>query len=303
MPVAESTSTLSHLAPAVSVTMSNSGHWLGGTPSGWKVTPHEPALLKIAFCGFWEATRGMAAQLDDSWLLMGCNHGWPYVPKRADGTPRWDIWIDVHDPAWSSKNMSPDPAANAKVWAEQDAFLRTEHRRADGSLKPIYMQRHYPEYPCSVPFPLAEIEARFPVTSNRSFRRYNTNALTFAISLALSEGVTDLAIYGADMRGDEEYASQRPAVEYWLGRAEGMGVRVTIPPESGLLNPDGEDYGYDVGGNALVEMRRALLADMQRADEKRNEALATSQTYDGYLQGLKDMLRRVDQKRRGGGVF
>jgi hypothetical protein len=254
-------------------------------------------VRRIAFCGFWEGTRDLAPVDDPSFEIWGCNHGWPYLKKTKTGETRWDVWFDLHDPAWSAKNMSPDPAASAKVWAEQDAFLRTAHGR------PIYMQRHYPEYPNSVAFPLAEIEARFPVTSNRSFRRYNTNALTYAISLALLNGVTDLAIYGADMRGDEEYESQRPAVEYWLGRAEGMGVRVIVPPESGLLNADGMDYGYDESGSALVDMRRAIVADLQRADEEKNKALATQQTYDGLIQGYRDIIRRIDQRRRGGGAF
>jgi len=261
------------------------------SPAGASATPAVPALKRIAFCGFWEVTRDMAPDPGAGWEIWGCNHGYPFLKKGPDGQPHWDVWMDLHDPAWSAKHHPPE------VWADMERFLKTRHG------KPIYMQRHYEEYPDSVPFPRAEVEARFPVTSNRAFRRYNTNALTYAVSLALLHDVTDLAIYGADMRGSEEYATQRPAVEYWLGRAEGMGVRLTVPPESGLLNADGLDYGYDEETGAWVEMRRALEAEVVRAAEEKEKALAAAQTYDGFRQASLDMIRRVDQRRRGGGVL
>lgn len=251
-----------------------------------------PATKRIAFCGFWEVTRDMAPVNDPSWEIWGCNHGFPYLPRLTGSTEtRWDVWFDVHDPAWSAKTMKPE------VWADMERFLKTRHG------KPIFMQKHYPEYPDSVPFPLDEIEARFPVTANREWQRYNTNALTYAISLALLRGVTELAIYGADMRGDEEYAAQRPAVEYWLGRAEGMGVKLIVPPQSGLLNPDGIDYGYAEDSSAWVEMRRALEADLARFEQERQLAQDRFQAFDGSAQVARDMIRRIDQRRRGGGIL
>jgi hypothetical protein len=268
------------------------GFWNVDTPKPGGRNP-----LKIAFVGFWEVTSGMAPVDDPTWRIWGCNHGWPHLPKMADGTTRWDAWFDLHDPVWSATHMNPVPAISAKVWAEQDAFLRTDHGR------PIYMQKKYPEYPNSVAFPLKEIEGLFPVTVNRAFRRYNTNALTYVISLALMQGVTDLAIYGADMRGNEEYAAQRPAVEYWLGVATGMGVKVTIPEASGLLNADGMDYGYEEGGNMLVEIRRALMVDLEKAELEFAKSEATSATYNGLMQGYRDIIQRIDARRRGGGTF
>lgn len=244
--------------------------------------------LKVAIVGFWEGTRDMAPFGDPAWEIWGCNHGFPYLKGGPDS---WTRWFDIHDPQWSAESHPP------AVWADLERFLKTSHG------KPIYMQRHFPAYPDSVAFPRAEVEARFPVTHNRSFRRYNTNALTYMISLALLEGATEIAVYGADMRGDEEYGAQRPAVEYWLGRAEGMGVRVTVPPQSGLLNPDGMDYGYDEDKSLLVEMRRTLLAEKARVVEERDKATNNFYALEGAQQIVQDLIRRVEQKMRGGGAL
>ena len=56
------------------------------------------------------------------------------------------------------------------------------------------------------------------------------------IALALTEGVTHLALYGCHYSNDSEYAIQRGCAEYWCGVAEGRGVTVCIPPTCDLLN-------------------------------------------------------------------
>lgn len=254
---------------------------------------------KMAFVGFWPVTRDMAPFGDPAWEIWGCNHNAPYLPK-AEGerwSSRWNGWIDIHDPAWTKAHlgMQQNGKVDPSVWADMDAFLRTSHG------KPIYMQRHYDEYPDSVPFPREEIQRAFGVTEDG--RRYFTNALAYFISLALLQGATEIAIYGADMRHDEEYATQRPCVEYWLGRAQGMGVKVSIPQESGLLNADGLDYGFDEDTNAWVEMRRAVEERLRAAVAERDKHLAHVQTWDGVVQENTEWLRRIDQRRRGGGIL
>lgn len=287
---------------------------------------------QIALVGFWEVTRDLPFT-DQAWKnaeVWSLNHNHPYIPKDC-----WSLWIDIHDPQWSAtKGLKPE------VWADQERFLKTSHG------KPIYMQRHYPEYPDSVAYPREEIVKRFG-------RRYFTSAMAYLIALALFEGCEEIGLFGADMRGDEEYATQRPAVEYWLGRAEGMGVKVYVPPAAGVLNPDGMDYGYDEDTSAWVEMRKALTARIHevkaireaelmrasKADGKRevlagllnghfpdpagpspvlrsglaelheaadaeyHGALASHYGHEGILQDNHEWLRRVDQRRRGGGVL
>lgn len=287
---------------------------------------------QIALVGFWEITRDLPFT-DPRWAsaeIWSLNHNWPYLPKD-----RWDRWIDIHDPAWSAtKGLKPE------VWADQESFLKKKHG------KPIFMQRHYEDYPDSVAYPLADVVKRFG-------RRYFTSAMAYLIALALYEGCDEIGLFGADMRGDEEYAMQRPCAEYWLGRAEGMGIKVFVPELAGVLNPDGMDYGYDEDTSAWVEMRRALaerihlakadrenflvaaakahgkrdvlaglmnghfpdpagpspklaagLARLHEAAEgEYHTAIAQHYGYEAVLQDNHEWLRRIDQRRRGGGVL
>lgn len=47
--------------------------------------------------------------------------------------------------------------------------------------------------------------------------------------------------------GDEGWSV--PCVSHWLGRAEGMGVKVRVPPGCGLLEPQPHVYGFDGPGS------------------------------------------------------
>lgn len=285
---------------------------------------------KVAIVGFWEVTRDLAFT-DPAWAdatIWSLNHNHPYIP-------RWDVWFDIHSPEWSAtRGLKPE------VWADQERFLKASHGR------PVYMQRHYPEYPDSTAYPLEEVVRHLG-------RRYFTCAVTYMIALALHQGCDEIGLFGADMRGDEEYATQRPATEYWLGRAEGMGVKVYVPPAAGVLNADGVDYGYDEDNSAWVEMHRALTdryreavaikeaallqaakatgcrevlgsllnggypdpagappevraaleAQLATVSTEYEQAMAQHYGHEGIAQENLEWLRRVGQRRRGGGAL
>lgn len=87
---------------------------------------------------------------------------------------------------------------------------------------PLYMQEQY--FPNVTPFP-------FDCTP----RRYYNSSIAYAIALAIHENAEEIAVYGVDMKGDDEYGYQKPNIEYLLGLAEGRGIKVTIPDKSPLL--------------------------------------------------------------------
>jgi hypothetical protein len=70
--------------------------------------------------------------------------------------------------------------------------------------------------------------------------RYFTNSISFMIAYAVYEGLVcghqwdEIHVYGVDMAVGDEYIAQRPSCEYWIGIAEGMGVKVYIPDASDL---------------------------------------------------------------------
>ncbi len=75
---------------------------------------------------------------------------------------------------------------------------------------------------------------------------YFTNTIDYMIAFALYNGATELNFYGVNMTVLLEYKEQKPSVEYWLGRAMGMGVKCNLQHDvtSLLKSKDGLLYGY-----------------------------------------------------------
>jgi len=58
------------------------------------------------------------------------------------------------------------------------------------------------------------------------------------IAWALAEGYTEIGLWGIDLDlgTHRERLVEKPCVEYWLGLAEGRGVKLTLPRESTMLH-------------------------------------------------------------------
>ncbi len=65
------------------------------------------------------------------------------------------------------------------------------------------------------------------------------SSIGYALALAITEGAKEIAVYGVDMKANEEYAYQYPNCAFLLGLARGKGIKVTIPEESPLLKFSG----------------------------------------------------------------
>lgn len=62
---------------------------------------------------------------------------------------------------------------------------------------------------------------------------YLTSSPAYMISYAISQGATEIQLYGVDLSvSDHEYFWQRPCVEAWIGFAKGRGIKVVIPEAS-----------------------------------------------------------------------
>lgn len=233
---------------------------------------------RLAIVGFWEGNRHEAPFKDEGYAIFGLNHLHPYIP-------RWDAWIDMHEPNWSAKNMKPE------VWADQEKFFRARHG------KPLFMLNEYEEFPDSRAFPLGEVVEKFG-------RRYFTNGISYMIALALLDkangaAIDRLELWGVDMRHSEEYQIQRPCTEFWLGVAQGLGIEVFIPPSAGLLTANAL-YGYEEEGGMIAEALRAHHEVVKKAIAQRDTLLAQAQTCDGLIQDNQEWIRRWIQRQRGG---
>lgn len=136
-----------------------------------------------------------------------------------------DRWFEIHD-----RN------SKSKATPEHQQFLQT-------CPCPVYMWKKYNDIPNSVRFPKDEIITFF---EERGFKgaRYFTNSISWFIAFAIYEGFKEISVTGVDLATDQEYGWQRPSCEYWIGVAEGMGIKINIPSSSDLLKCT-QLYGFE----------------------------------------------------------
>jgi len=101
---------------------------------------------------------------------------------------------------------------------------------------PVYMQIHNPEIPKSVPYPIGTILNKH--------RDYMTNSISWMIALAIEEGYKEIHFYGVHMVTSSEYADEMPSCEYFIGLAEGKGIKCVIPAAADMCKAT-KLYGYE----------------------------------------------------------
>jgi hypothetical protein len=242
-----------------------------------------PVRTKVAIVGFASNTRDLAPYQDTAWEIWGLNNLYKFLP-------RWDRWFEQHDPAQIEALYGPDYVA----------FLK-------GVVgKPVYMQKHLAEYPASVEFPRAELAKKV-----QGGREFWPSSISYMLALAIDE-LTDpatgraragaeIGLYGIDLLGDDEYSFQREGCGFLVGVAEGRGIKVTIPPAASLLK-HAYMYGYEVGEHSPDQYEVYLASQAQMYGQKRMEALAQAQTFDGAMQGFQTALTMYRHQKRGGAL-
>lgn len=157
---------------------------------------------------------------------------------------RADILFELHDEGY---------------WREKEVLERLIKHKY-----PLYMQRQYPEIPHSMEFPLDAV---------LEYGRYHTTSITYMLALAYHSFKTTgrprrVELYGVHMEHTEEYTTQRPCCEHWLGMMKGAGMDLYLAGGA-LLKSDGL-YGYE-GYNPLCykyRMRIGGLANGKAVREK-----------------------------------
>ena len=167
---------------------------------------------KCAIVGFAPSSmRDVEFVWDDPDLeIWGLNQLYIVYPRLVPHVTRW---FQIHHKHSYEAALGRDHSHHAWL-AEQTAF-------------PIYMQDRQPDIPMSIRFPKEELLSKF--------RRYFTNSISWEIALAIYEGFQTIYLFGVDMATDSEYAYERPSCEYFVGLAEGAGIKVVLPDKSDLL--------------------------------------------------------------------
>jgi hypothetical protein len=161
--------------------------------------------LKVAIIGLSPTTHDLAPWWDNTWERWG-------LP--------WDegSWVRMH-----------------RLFEMHDMrLLKSEHcKRRDGyfdrlrECEKLYMQEAYVDIPNAIRYPFEDVE--------KTTGCYWNSSIAYAMALAIYEGAEEIALYGVDMKGDDEYGYQKPNMEYLIGLAIGRGIKVTVPDASPLL--------------------------------------------------------------------
>lgn len=150
----------------------------------------------------------------ERWGLNGLAH------KRFSGKfEGWTRWFDLHH---KPHILATRP--NTYEWYKKQT-------------KPIYFWGADPNVPASKAYPRERVQHYFN-------SHYFLSTLDWLIALALYEEFERIDLYWFKMHPSNLYAYQLPSANYWVGRAEGMGVTVSIHGES-YIKHSSKMYGFE----------------------------------------------------------
>jgi hypothetical protein len=215
--------------------------------------------MKVALVGSAASSAGDAPWKDKSWQIWG-------LAWRAQAMKRYDLMFEMHRrPRWESR--MPQPA----------------YRDALAAMKcPVVMPDMQADIPPCVEFPWDWCMEKFD-------RQYFASSVSYMVAYALYKEATEISTFGVDMLTDSEYAIQRPNSEWWLGIAEGMGVKVTVAPGSALLKAN-HRYGVDqLPGEGAIDQIH-LDSRIKHLEAKKEEHKQSSMMIEGALREVKVLL-------------
>lgn len=160
---------------------------------------------------------------DQSWEL------WSHTSTHAVVKRPPDRYFDLHPKSW---------------WQAEGSWKKGYCAWLAALQTPIFMQEKYRDVPASIRYPKERILAEF--------RPYFTSQTAWMIALALTEGVTHIGLFGIAYEHYTEYATQRAGAEYWLGVAEGRGVRIVLPATTPILQKPSRLYGYESHDGTVI---------------------------------------------------
>jgi hypothetical protein len=198
-----------------------------------KILPPEIQKLKtkekVAIIGFAPSWKE-APYSDETFDIIGINELYMQATNR-----RFTLWSEIHDPYSPSRN-----------YTEHHEFLKT-------TKLPLFMQKHYDEFPSSIAFPRQEIKdwinSKFIINDvGGSFTEY-TNQISWLLALTIAMGYKEIHVFGVDMAAASEYAFQRCSCNFFIGLAAGEGIKVLIPKTSELCKFP-KDYGFETDNSS-----------------------------------------------------
>lgn len=160
--------------------------------------------MKVAIIGLAPNTHDLAPWDDPIWEKWGLpwdDKGWPLMSRH----------FEMHD-------IRLLKSAHSK--RKEGYWLRLSE------LDRLYLQQPEESLPNAIVYPFDQVA--------QTTGHYWNSSIAYALAMAIHEGAVEIGIYGVDMDATDEYAYQRPNMEYLIGLARGKGIKVTIPDASPL---------------------------------------------------------------------
>ena len=182
-------------------------------------------------------------------VIVACGPGWHNAPDVSGDHDTWGVNDLVCERPVDVAFQLHNREQYVDV-SEVDGFDRTMGAiRRDGI--PAYMLETRLEYPETViRYPIEQIIQRFG-------EPYFSCSIAYMLALAILKKYEKIDIYGCTVFQHEEYAYQKPCIEYWTGMARGSGVEVNFhQPTSICQTDDLKLYGY---GMTYPQLKHVVL--------------------------------------------
>lgn len=165
--------------------------------------------LKVAICGLWSETR-------------------PLIPWDD---PTWEKW----GLTWDAEVFQMDRAFEMHRPQEWKAYAPADYLERLRMMPRLCLYEAHPEVPEATVYPFDDVA--------KTTGYYWSSSVAFLMALAIHEQAEEIALYGIAMEGHDEYAFQRPNMEYLIGLARGKGIKVHVPEASPIARYASQ-YGY-----------------------------------------------------------
>lgn len=172
--------------------------------------------LKVAVVGLSQSTHDLAPWGDPDWEIWG-------LPWDEGYWLRMDRLFEMHD---------------MRLLDSAHSMRKEGYWNRLNECPVLYVQERDERLPNATIYPFDDVA--------ETTGYYWNSSIAYAMALAIHEGAEEIAVYGVDMKADDEFGYQKPNMEYLIGMARGKGIKVTIPDASPLckFNPVGVRF-YD----------------------------------------------------------
>lgn len=189
-------------------------------------------------------------------VAMGSSHK-EYVQDCLNASSRWK----VADETWAINACAGVLAHDRAFIMDRLSYFRQaarDNKPLEGYADwlhlhkgPIYTSQVEPEFPGSVLYPLDE------VVKDLGFPYFNSTP-AYALAYAIHLRVKTVKIYGCDYRYDNtnDGVKGRACMEYWIARAEAVGVKIWLPSTTTLCDQSTGRVLYGYSHNPLTPSKQ-----------------------------------------------